>query len=222
VWASLEGSLYILRLVDGRALKAGRNILMLDLLGLFTHWCAGRSQVQLPASLGIDRKTVRKYLAPAIADGMQPGGEPLSAGQWTALIGGWFPELGDPAARASTWPLIAPHQDRINDWLDADVAEATIAQTIVLRVWGGALRIVSIALPPRVFELSTWSIGAVGVDAHLKIGKALYSVPWRLIGRRLHARTAGAVVQIFARVRSGSHPCAPPVRALHRLRPLPT
>ena len=42
---------------------ARRNILMLDLVELFTHWHAGRSQVQLSASLGIDRKTVRKYLA---------------------------------------------------------------------------------------------------------------------------------------------------------------
>jgi len=52
-------------------------------------------RVQLSASLGIDRKTVRKYLAPAIADGVEPGGEPLSAEQWAELIGGWFPELGD-------------------------------------------------------------------------------------------------------------------------------
>ena len=44
---------------------------MLDLVELFTHWHAGRSQVQLSASLGIDRKTVRKYLAPAIADGIE-------------------------------------------------------------------------------------------------------------------------------------------------------
>ena len=45
-----------------------------------------------------------------------------------------------------------------------------------------------IALPPRAFELTTWSIGTVGVDAHLKVSRALYSVPWRLIGARLHAR----------------------------------
>ena len=48
---------------------------MLDLVELFTHWHAGRSQVQLSESLGIDRKTVRKYLAPPIADGVEPGGE---------------------------------------------------------------------------------------------------------------------------------------------------
>src|SRR5262245_32513050 len=95
VWASHTGSLLISRRADGRALMARRNILMLDLVELFTHWHGGRSQVQLSASLGIDRKTVRKYLAPAIADGMAPGGEPLSAEQWADLIDGWFPELND-------------------------------------------------------------------------------------------------------------------------------
>lgn len=34
---------------------------MLDLVELLTHWHAGRSQVRLSESLGIDRKTVRKY-----------------------------------------------------------------------------------------------------------------------------------------------------------------
>jgi len=109
---------------------ARRNILLLDLVELFTHWHAGRSQVALSASLGIDRKTVRKYLAPAIADGVEPSGEPLSAEQWAELIGGWFPELSDPAARASTWPLFAPYHDRIKAWLDADVTVATIAQRL--------------------------------------------------------------------------------------------
>jgi transposase len=67
-----------------------------------------------------------------------------------------------------------------------------------LRVFEAIERDALIALPPTAFELTSWSIGRVGVDAHLKVGKALYSVPWRLIGQRLHARTAGDVVQIFA------------------------
>jgi hypothetical protein len=58
---------------------------------LFTHWQAGRSQFQLSESLGIDRKTIRVYLAPAIADGIEPGGKPLSVEQWAELITGWFP-----------------------------------------------------------------------------------------------------------------------------------
>jgi transposase len=383
------------------ALMARRSIVMFDLVELFTHWHAGRSQVQLSESLGVDRKTIRKYLAPAIAEGIEPGVEPVSAEVWAVRIAKWLPALDDPAARASTWPLIAPHADRIKAWLDADVTVATIAQRLrddhavtasessvrrwiatyfaeevarervtvprgevppgseaqidygrlgmwlnpatakrvavwafvmvlscsrhlfvrpVIRMdqtawcachvaafeffdgvparlvcdnlktgvdkpdlydpkinrsyaelavhydtlidpararkpkdkprverpmqyvrdsffkgrefasfaamqadavrWSsevaglrhsraleGAqpLRVFEAVeaealktLPRTAFELTTWSIGVVGVDAHLKIGKALYSVPWRLIGQRLHARTAGDIVQVFA------------------------
>ncbi|SHW20848.1 Transposase (fragment2) [Mycobacteroides abscessus subsp. abscessus] len=52
-------------------------------------------------------------------------------------------------------------------------------------------------LPTAPFTLSVWSIGVVGSDTHMKIGKALYSVPCRLIGQRMHARTSGDIVQIF-------------------------
>ncbi|BBX95924.1 hypothetical protein MLAC_47700 [Mycobacterium lacus] len=86
---------------------------MFDLIELYTHWQAGRSQVQLWQSLGMDRKTIRKYLAPAVAEGIGPGGEPLSAEQWAARIAQWFPGLDDRGARASTWPLIDRHSDRI-------------------------------------------------------------------------------------------------------------
>jgi len=40
---------------------------------LYEHWWAGRSQVEIAASLGIDRKTIRKYLAPAVDAGLVPG-----------------------------------------------------------------------------------------------------------------------------------------------------
>ncbi len=41
------------------------------------------------------------------------------------------------------------------------------------------------------FVLAVWSTGKVGPDCHVKVGKALYSVPWRLIGQQVDARTAG-------------------------------
>jgi transposase len=374
---------------------------MFDLVELYTHWQAGRSQVALSESLGMDRKTIRKYLAPAVAEGLGPDGESLSAEQWAQRVAVWFPELDDPGVRASTWPLIEPHRDRIKGWLDDEVTVATIAQRLrdehqvgasessvrrwvamnfadevarakvtvprgpvppgsegqvdygklgmwldpatgrrvavwafvmalacsrhlfvrpVIRMdqttwcachaeafeffggvparlvcdnlktgvdrpdlydpkinrtyaelaghydclidparafkpkdkprverpmtyvrdsfWRGRsfsslaemqaealrwsaevaglrhsraldggqpLRVFEAIeaealkpLPRNRFELTTWSIGTVGVDTHLKVGKALYSVPWRLIGKRLHARTAGDIVQIFA------------------------
>jgi hypothetical protein len=43
---------------------------MTDLMELIRHWHAGRSQVQISTALEIDRKTIRKYLTPALAAGM--------------------------------------------------------------------------------------------------------------------------------------------------------
>lgn len=45
---------------------ARRSVDVFDLIELFTRWHAGRSQRQLAESLGIDRKTVAEYPAPAI------------------------------------------------------------------------------------------------------------------------------------------------------------
>jgi hypothetical protein len=52
-------------------------------------------------------------------------------------------------------------------------------------------------LPPRPFESAVYSVGRVAPDCHVKSGKALYSVPWRLIGQPVTVRTVGDMVQIF-------------------------
>ena len=39
---------------------------MTDFVEMFRHWNAGRSQVQIHQALGVDRKTIRKYLAPVL------------------------------------------------------------------------------------------------------------------------------------------------------------
>jgi hypothetical protein len=38
--------------------------------------------------------------------------------------------------------------------------------------------------------------GKVATDCPVKVTKALYSVPWRLMGQQVHARTCGDIVQI--------------------------
>jgi transposase len=96
---------------------ARRAIRVIDIVELFQHWHAGRPMGELCSSLRIDPKTVRKYVAPAVAAGISPGGPPLGAGEWRALVEGWFPELVDSSVRQRTWPAIAPHHDRIKDWL---------------------------------------------------------------------------------------------------------
>lgn len=52
-------------------------------------------------------------------------------------------------------------------------------------------------LPPEPFELARWSRPKVGVDCHVKVGKTLYSVPWRYIGRQVDAKETADRVEVF-------------------------
>ncbi|HET9442060.1 MAG TPA: IS21 family transposase, partial [Acidimicrobiales bacterium] len=74
------------------------------------------------ASLGIDAKTVRKYVAPAEAAGLAPGGPALGRAEWAELARGWFPELVDARARSRVWPAIDAHRARIGEMLKTNTA----------------------------------------------------------------------------------------------------
>jgi hypothetical protein len=40
---------------------------VVDVVEILVHWYAGRSKKEVAASLGVDRATVAKYVAPAVA-----------------------------------------------------------------------------------------------------------------------------------------------------------
>ncbi len=46
---------------------------MIDVTEILMHWHAGRSLSEMAESLDVDRKTLRKYIAPAVAAGITPG-----------------------------------------------------------------------------------------------------------------------------------------------------
>ena len=92
---------------------ARRSFYVIDIAEILVHWYAGRSQHELAVSLAVDRKTIRKYTAPAIAAGMVPGGPARSQQQWAQLVRGWFPELVDTWLRQVTWPAIEVHRDYV-------------------------------------------------------------------------------------------------------------
>jgi Integrase core domain len=52
-------------------------------------------------------------------------------------------------------------------------------------------------LPVATFTLAEWSRAKVAPDVHIKCGKALYSVPWRLIGQHVDVRATATMVQVF-------------------------
>lgn len=102
---------------------------MVDITEIYVHWYAGRSKSGLAASLGVDRKTVRKYLKPAEAAGITPGGPPMSEADWAKLIKEWFPEVADRRLRQVTWAEIDKHLDYTKPLLGT-VTVSTIHQRL--------------------------------------------------------------------------------------------
>jgi transposase len=102
---------------------------VVDVVELLRHWYAGDNVSQMARALGLDRKTVRKYVGRAHAAGLSPGGSALSAAEWAARVREWFPELGDPRARSSVHGQIAPFHDYIAKHLPSTTL-ATIHQRL--------------------------------------------------------------------------------------------
>ena len=103
---------------------------MIDVVEILQHWHAGRPKLVLAASLGVDPKTVRKYVAPAEAEGIRPNdGLVLDRAGWTAKVTGWFPELVDARARSSTWPMLEARRELITKMLETNTV-ATVHQRL--------------------------------------------------------------------------------------------
>jgi len=107
-----------------------KSFAVMDLIELFAQWEAGRSQVQISESLGWDRKTIRKYLAPAIAEGLVPGGPPAGEAVWARRITAWFPGLSDDRSRKGTWQAIEVHRTYIEEQLKAGTAVSAISSRL--------------------------------------------------------------------------------------------
>ena len=104
---------------------------MIDVAEILVHWHAGRSLSEMSQSLGVDRKTLRKYVAPALAAGIIAGSGPSRSEQeWHELVREWFPELADTRLRQVTWPAIAEHRDYIVAQVKAGVRMSTIHQRL--------------------------------------------------------------------------------------------
>lgn len=178
---------------------------MTDFVEVFRHWNAGRSQVQINEALGIDRKTIRKYLVPAVVEGLEPcPGEVFDEELWRARIGRWFPELVDPTVRAVTWSQIAVHREWIEKQLEVPVTVATIAQRLRddhdVEVSESTVRryIASTFAEQRLEGKATVPRGAVepGSEAQIDYGKlGMWSDP--VSGRRV-------AVWVFAMILSCS------------------
>lgn len=73
---------------------------MIDVVEILQHWHAGRPKTVVAASLGVDPKTVRKYVALPRRPGSSPGVHPWGAPSGPRWSGAGFPSLSTlgPAA----------------------------------------------------------------------------------------------------------------------------
>jgi transposase len=109
---------------------ARRTFDVIDVTEILVHWHAGRSLNEMSQSLVVDRKTIRKYVAPAIGAGIVPGRPSKPEAEWQGLVREWFPELADTRLRQVTWPAISEHHDYILAQVKAGVRMSTIWQRL--------------------------------------------------------------------------------------------
>ena len=106
-----------------------RSFAVHDIIEILVHWQAGRPLRQIASSLGVDRKTVRKYVSLAIKLGYCPGQTNLTALEWTAIVAQQAPELADPAQRSAVFAEIGRYQADIVTGLQTNTV-ATVWQRL--------------------------------------------------------------------------------------------
>jgi hypothetical protein len=109
---------------------ARRTFTVVDVTEILVHWYAGRPISEVALSLGVDRKTVRNYLAPAITAGLRPGGARcrVPTGRSWSQVGsqGW----PTPGCDRSPGPRSAAITSSSSSCWPPGVTQATIHQRL--------------------------------------------------------------------------------------------
>ena len=105
-----------------------------------------------------------------------------------------FDSLAQMQAAAQVWcrEVAGARQSRALDGQQPGFVLAAVEQHALL------------PLPRIEFQLAVWSTGKVATDCHVKVGKALYSVPWRLMGAASSMMASAGIRPSL--VRSGPSP----------------
>ena len=106
-----------------------RSFAVRDIAEILIHWQANRPLRQVARSLGVDRNTVRKYVALAVGLGYRPGQTNLSLQEWAAIVAEHAPTLADPAKRSAVFGEIARYHEAILTGLQTNTV-ATVWQRL--------------------------------------------------------------------------------------------
>ena len=107
---------------------ARREFGVRDIVEIYMHWQAGEGVRRIARSLGLDRKTVKKYIAPALEAGFRPG-EARTEDEWKEFVRKTFPEVAEPVKRHKVFEEIGRFHGRIKEGL-AENKASTVWQRL--------------------------------------------------------------------------------------------
>lgn len=107
-----------------------REVTMIEVAEVLRLWRDGLPTKRLAAQLGLDPKTVRRYLEVASATGLRVDGPPPSDEQLREVLLALHPAGGRP--RGEGWTVCAAHRPRIERWL-ADGVRLTKIRKLLAR-----------------------------------------------------------------------------------------
>ncbi len=168
---------------------------------------AGQRRCQLPVHRGLDRpdlydpKINRSYAELAAHYGCLIDPARSRKPRDKARVERPMPYIRDSFWRGREWSSLEQMQADAVRW-SAEVAGRRSCRPLdgaaPATVFAAAEQDALAPLPADPFVLAEWSRCKVGPDIHVKVGKTLYSVPWKLIGKTLDARSTATMVQLFA------------------------
>ncbi len=109
-----------------------REVTMLEIKEVLRLWCAGAAKKRIAAQLGLDIKTVRRYLRAAQGCGVWPAGEaPLDEAQVAAVVAALQPDWG--RRRGDAWSVCAGQREFIAAHLKQGVRLSKIRRLLKRR-----------------------------------------------------------------------------------------
>ena len=109
-----------------------REVTMLEIKEVLRRWCGGAAKKRIAAQLGLDIKTVRRYLRAARACGIAPGGAaPLNEERVAAVVAALQPDWGRP--RSDVWQVCGGQREFIASHLGHGVRLSKIRRLLKRR-----------------------------------------------------------------------------------------
>ena len=96
-----------------------REVTMIEVKEVLRLWVAGTAKKRIAAMLGLDPKTVRRYLKVATEAGVTPGSTTVSEADVTAVLLALHPALDRPHGK--TWAQCETERAKIQAWLAAGI-----------------------------------------------------------------------------------------------------